>query len=143
MAGVLLTAAFLAISSLLVGEEGNGILLLSREQAKWWWERFWWTLLGTLLVAWGIWAWVFYRFSRRASPEDLSARTCRFLLAGSILELLVAVPCHVWIRRRDECCASGLSFWGLAMGIAVMLFSFGPGVLFLYAERVRRLTPKP
>lgn len=100
-----------------------------------------WALLGGVVLVWGAWTWVFLRFRRKAGDGAMVATACRFLLAGSILELLVAVPCHVWVRRKDVCCADGFTFLGIAMGVAVMLFSFGPGVLFLYAERCRRLTP--
>jgi hypothetical protein len=35
------------------------------------------------------------------------------------------------------------TFFGLTMGISVMLLSFGPAVYFLYAERWRRTHPQP
>ena len=70
-------------------------------------------------------------------------RATRWLLRGSILELLVAVPSHVIVRRRDDCCAPAGTFWGIATGISVMLLCFGPGVFFLFVERCRRLKPNP
>ena len=59
-----------------------------------------------------------------------------WLLRGSVLELLVVVPCHVWVRRRDDCSAPGVTAFGLASGIAIMLMSFGPGVLLLFKKRL-------
>jgi hypothetical protein len=69
-------------------------------------------------------------------------RLTAWLLRGSILELLVAVPAHVIVRQREDCCAPAATFWGLATGLTVMLMSFGPGVFFLFAARMRRLKPK-
>jgi len=99
------------------------------------------TFLLTVVVLWGIWAVVFYRFSKKAPPDQLLARTMRTLLKGSILEVLVAVPCHVIVRHRDDCCAPLGTFLGIATGLIVMLASFGPGVFFLFVERARRLRP--
>jgi len=64
------------------------------------------------------------------------------LLRGSILELLIAVPSYVIVRRRDDCCAPAGPFWGIATGISIMLLCFGPGVFFLFVERFQRLKPK-
>jgi len=93
-----------------------------------------------LLVSWAAWAAVFRRFAA-GEPDALVERLTRWLLRGSILELLVAVPSHVIARRRNDCCAPVLTFWGIATGLTVMLLSFGPGVLFLFAQRLRRLKP--
>lgn len=91
---------------------------------------------ATLL--WGAWAFLFRCMERGRAPEAWIARLRQRLLAGSVLELLVAVPSHVWVRRRDACCAGMATGAGIACGVAVMLMSFGPGVLFLYAARIRR-----
>jgi len=72
----------------------------------------------------------------------LLSRQCSLLLKGSILELLIAVPTHIVARCRDYCCAGFMTFIGLTMGVAVMLFSFGPAVFFLYADRWKRLHPQ-
>ena len=97
--------------------------------------------IGLGVVAWCLWAVIFFRLSRTAEPRDLLSRQCRWLLKGSILELLIAVPTHIVVRCRDQCCAGGMTFFGLTMGISVMLFSFGPGVFFLFVARWRRLHP--
>jgi hypothetical protein len=52
------------------------------------------------------------------------------------LELLVAVPCHVIVRRRNECSAPIATSFGITTGIAVMLLAFGPSVLLLYKKRL-------
>jgi hypothetical protein len=95
------------------------------------------------VLLWGVWAVLFYRSSRGANPPDVISRQCRLLLRGSILELLIAVPTHIVARSRDYCCAGAMTFVGLTLGISVMLFSYGPAVFFLYAERWRRLHPEP
>jgi len=96
----------------------------------------------TLLVFWLMWAFIFRRCAGSDEPETQLKRGTRWLLRGSILELLVAVPSHVIVRRRDDCCAPIGTFWGIATGISVMLLCFGPGVFFLFMERFERLQPK-
>ena len=100
------------------------------------------TMILTVLIFWLIWALVFRRFAKTDAPESLLNRLTRWLLRGSILELLVAVPSHVIVRRRDDCCAPAGTFWGIATGISIMLLCFGPGVFFLFVERFERLKPK-
>ena len=82
-------------------------------------------------------------FAGSDDPDSLLKRTTRWLLCGSILELLVAVPSHIIVRRREDCCAPAGTFWGIATGISIMLLCFGPGVFFLFVERFKRLQPKP
>jgi hypothetical protein len=93
------------------------------------------------LSFWIIWGIIFSNFARSDSPDALLKRATRWLLRGSILELIVAVPSHVIVRRRDDCCAPLGTFWGIATGISVMLLCFGPGVYFLFVERMTRLQP--
>jgi len=101
-----------------------------------------WTMILTVLIFWVIWGVFFNRFAKSDDPASLVKRLTRWLLRGSILELLVAVPSHVIVRRRDDCCAPAGTFWGIATGISVMLLCFGPGVFFLFVERFERLQPK-
>jgi hypothetical protein len=89
---------------------------------------------------WVFWTIVFYRLSREKDPAGVVTRMCRYLLGGSIMELLVAIPTHIVARSKDYCCAGVMTFVGIVFGISVMLFSFGPGVFYLYVDRWRRLT---
>jgi hypothetical protein len=95
-----------------------------------------------ILIFWLIWATIFRHATQNDDPAALMQRLKRWLLRGSILELLVAVPSHVIVRRRDDCCAPAGTFWGIATGISVMLLCFGPGVFFLFVERCQRLKAK-
>ena len=102
-------------------------------------------LFGTgvlTLACWVIWAIIFRNAAKPDDPDALLKRATRWLLCGSILELLIAVPSHVIVRRRDDCCAPIGTFWGIATGISIMLLCFGPGVFFLFVERFQRLKPK-
>src|SRR5208282_21098 len=81
-----------------------------------------------ILVFWLIWAIIFRRATKSDEPDALLKRLTRWLLRGSILELLIAVPSHIVVRRRDDCCAPAGTFWGIATGISIMLLCFGPGV---------------
>jgi len=91
-----------------------------------------------ILSAWGVlwllWGIVLYLYLRNSVA--VVTRIVSWLLKGSVLELLVAIPCHVIVRRRGDCCAPAATSMGIATGIAIMLLSFGPGVLFLYKKRL-------
>jgi hypothetical protein len=90
----------------------------------------WSSVIIVLVVFWVLWAFIFRRFAKADDENSLLKRATRWLLRGSILELLIAVPSHVIVRRRDDCCAPAGTFWGIATGISVMLLCFGPGVFF-------------
>ena len=94
-------------------------------------------IVGALFVPWVLWGIAFYWFSR--STEDIVSRAVAWLIRGSVLELLIAVPSHVIVRRRDDCCAPVVTSFGIASGIAIMLLSFGPSVVFLYKKRMDAL----
>jgi hypothetical protein len=102
----------------------------------------WGALASYVAVAWIGWALAFWQFQKRDEPTAQSAKLLRWLLAGSILELLVAVPSHVIVRNRADCCAPLATFWGIATGITVMLMAFGPGVFFLFVKRAQQLRPR-
>jgi hypothetical protein len=65
-----------------------------------------------------------------------------WLIRGSIVELLVAVPSHIIVRRRDECSAPGFTYFGIAAGLVIMAVAFGPGLFFLFRKRFERMKPR-
>ncbi len=103
------------------------------------------TIWGSVLLGaltWAIWAIVFYRMTNRVSPRDVISKQCRFLFAGSVLELLIAVPTNIISRHRDSCCGGVFTGPAIAFGVGVMFLAFGPAVFFLFVERWRKLQPK-
>ena len=92
--------------------------------------------LLSLTGSWIFWSILFYRMWRECS--DPVTRALKWLFRGSALELLVAVPTHVIVRRRGDCCAPAGTGFGIAAGIAIMLLSFGPSVLLLVKKRMER-----
>jgi len=128
LAGVMIIAMYLAVQETLENTQG----------APWW---LWVSAFCTVGGVWLVWAFLFGFYSGNRPPRTFMARLVRFLLAGSILELLVAVPTHVLARVRGYCCAGFGTFWGLAAGLSVMLAAFGPGVFFLFVRRYSSLKP--
>ena len=79
---------------------------------------------------------------RKKQPKSFTSRLTRWLLQGSIVELLVAVPSHIIVRRRGDCCAPGFTFFGIATGVVIMALAFGPGLFFLFRKRFEKMKPK-
>jgi len=100
-----------------------------------------WAILVFFGLSWLIWSILFYRFYRNIEPGKLTQRLTTWLLRGSILELLVAVPSHIIVRRRGDCSAPGLTWLGIAAGLVIMAIAFGPGLFFLFCKRFERMKP--
>lgn len=136
-----LLAAGLMIGGLVMGAISAVYEAVAHDELKHG-ETALWIAAAIGATTWIAWTVVFWRSSRNANPTDVVTRQCKLLLKGSILELLIAIPTHIVARSRDYCCAGFMTFIGLTMGAAVMLFSFGPAVFVLFADRWQRLQPK-
>lgn len=101
-------------------------------------------LIALAMVAcalWVGWAAVFYIQSAKAPVATVAFRLYAMLIRGSIVELIVAVSCHLVVRRRTECSAGVLTTLGIITGASAMLLAFGPALLILYMQRSRTLRP--
>jgi hypothetical protein len=94
--------------------------------------------LALAAILWLCWGFLFFKMAKRQPPDAFFARLQRWLIVGSLVELAVAVPAHVISRRREDCCAPGFTFLGIVAGFSVALLSFGPGLYFYFAQRMRR-----
>jgi hypothetical protein len=90
-------------------------------------------------ATWLGWALLFWPLVKRGNPDSLSMRLNRWVLAGSVVELLVAVPTHIIVRRRSVCCAGYMTGMAIFIGAAVMIVAFGPSVFLLYRRRWRQI----
>jgi hypothetical protein len=93
-------------------------------------------------IVWIFWSGIFITITFRVDPTGIGMKLHRLLIAGSLLELLVAVPTHVVVRRRPDCCAGVLTGMGICIGVIVMFVSFGPSVFLLFHARRRQITSK-
>lgn len=136
LASVATTALFMTILTLCIvaavglGARGDRFLDVLPDSAPW--AAF----LGAFVIPWLIWGILFYRLWRES--DDPITHAVTWLFRGSVLELLIAVPAHVIVRRRHDCCAPVVTSFGITCGIAIMLISFGPSVLLLYKKRMER-----
>jgi hypothetical protein len=88
------------------------------------------------LALWCFWSVIFCVYWRQSDSYTWAGRIIRGLIAGSVLELIVAVP--VYATRQEECyCARG-SYAGLVFAGTVLLWAFGPGILILFAREKQR-----
>jgi len=137
---VLVSVAAVALAIALLSFAG----LISVSAGIWGDDVFWpeselgtfWAMWLPVIIFWIIWGFVFHHY--RQGEADQLNRFIGWLIKGSVLELLIAVPCHVVVRYREDCSAPGLTGFGIATGIAVMLLAFGPSVIFLYQKRMSR-----
>ena len=97
-------------------------------------------MIAIWIGSWILWAGLFWKYYRDSS--NAVSAIVSWLLKGSVLELLVAVPAHVIVRQRDDCSAPVVTGFGIVTGIAIMLLCFGPGVLALYKKKLDAYSKK-
>ncbi len=96
------------------------------------------TVLGVMLVLWAVWAILFFRYWRGANQLPRAERVIRWLVAGSILEVLVASVVQAFTPgERDGYYAKG-SYTGLVFGGTALIWLFGPGILFIGLREYQR-----
>jgi len=117
---------------------GGGIALQELFKAG---DMMAWAILVSSVTVWAVWSIVFSLIAYRSGPEMIGTKLYRWLIAGSVLELLVAVPSHIVVRRRNECCAGFETGAGICIGVSIMLISLGPSVLILYHRRRKQILP--
>ena len=93
---------------------------------------------GVLLLSWMFWSWLLWVFVQRRHKDPSSlVRITGWLFAGTLFELLLAVPLMLIVRRRTDCyCATG-SFGALILSIMGCLWLCGPGIVIALIWRKR------
>jgi len=101
--------------------------------------RVMWVVMSAL---WSAWTFVFWRYGKSLDRYSALRKIFRWLLAGTVLELLIATPAHAAIiySRGDECYCERGTYTGIAFGCTAALWLFGPGAILLFLREKRRRT---
>jgi hypothetical protein len=127
LAALLMASALFALEVSIYGDDAPPLF---KNKEGW----FVVTMVAIWIGAWILWGALFYKYYRNSS--DAVSAAVSWLLKGSVLELLIAVPAHVIVRQRGDCSAPVVTGFGIVSGIAIMLLCFGPGVLALYKKKL-------
>ncbi|NBC10458.1 MAG: hypothetical protein GVY24_01820 [Planctomycetes bacterium] len=122
-----------------------GLIITLLELPNWWasrindvWYPFAYGVWAAMAGLWLIWAAIFWVYWRQGDRYTQMGRMIRGLVAGSILELLVAAPIQAMNLHKEDCyCARG-SYTGLVFGTTVLIWCFGPGLVLLYLREHHR-----
>ena len=125
----------------------TGFIALILELANWWQpvmesESLWVlsSIWAVMLLIWGFWIIVFFRYWKQGDRYTQMGKMIRGLVAGSLMEILVAVPVHVWATRQRECYCCRGTYTTLVLAATVLIWVFGPGIVMLYyREKYRRM----
>lgn len=126
MMTILVGALTVSIAELLDADGGDWLIYV------------FWIIVGLSWIAWSVVFFIRYRDTERY--KILRSLVCA-IIAGSLVELLAAIPSHIIVSRRAGCFVGIFTVFGISAGIAVMLWAFGPGIiiLFLHEKRKREL----
>jgi hypothetical protein len=97
-----------------------------------------WLVWPFVLASWLLWLPLLIVFTRRTSNPRWITRIVTWLLAGTILELLIVVPLDIMVRRRTSCyCGTGTAF-ALCLSVCSLLWLSGPGIVLALTSKRRR-----
>lgn len=98
---------------------------------------FWTGFFSVLCFFWTLWGFIFFGYWYRGDRYTKLRRMSRWMLTGSLLELMIAGPVQAFIRPNDCYCARG-SYMGLTLGVTVAVWAFGPFVFLIFLEKYYR-----
>ena len=85
-----------------------------------------------MLGVWGLWAFLFHRYWRDGDRYTQLGRMVRALVAGSILEAIIATPVQAYASRQSDCYCERGSYTTLVCSGTVLFWAFGPGIALLF-----------
>ena len=92
------------------------------------------------LMLWWMWSLPLFLIGLRW-PEGMGQRIYRALVAGTVLELLIAIPIDAYVRKRTQCYCGEGTFIAMAIGMSAAVALTGPAVVILMLAR-RELVEK-
>jgi hypothetical protein len=99
------------------------------------WAVICWPLFG---LSWAFWGVVLFLYTLRVDRYRVLRRIVGTVLAGSLVEVLVAAPVHIVVSRRPGFFVGIQTLVALFAGLHVMLWAMGPAVILLFLREKRR-----
>jgi len=94
---------------------------------------------AVMFVIWCVWACIFFVYWKQGDRYTQLGKMIRGMVAGSILEIIIAVPVHIWATRQRECYCCRGTYTTLILAATVLIWAFGPGIVLLYMREKRRI----
>lgn len=103
--------------------------------ARWWMKSY--VLFPAWFICGALWTWALRRSIVSRDPDTIS-RFARRLLAGTCVELVLALPLYLLVRKRSECLCAISNFWSIVVGLLGLVWLCGPAGILLLTQDARR-----
>ena len=141
MLSAMLIALCVSVGLVFALLEGVALALSDTEVSTQFVEHWGGVAYYSLFFAWlvvGIpWSLALWKIGSSRNPNGL-ALAARKLLAGTALELALALPIYALARRREDCVCAMSSFWALLVGLLALLLLTGPLAILFLTRHARR-----
>ena len=121
--------------AILIGGAGLALIELSNLQYN---DQTLYLLLAGVPLSWLVWTLLLVIYFQGWERFTLIGRLTALVFAGSLAAFLFSVPAHIVVSRRPGCLVGLYTAAGIASGIYVMLWSFGPAIMLLFCQEKRR-----
>ena len=94
-----------------------------------------------IIATWTVWSFLLWNHIKRSKhdPSVLATFTGK-LFAGSLVEILLAIPLFAMVKRKTNCYCETGSFGALIMSVMACLWLFGPFMFIVLVWRKRPWT---
>jgi hypothetical protein len=99
---------------------------------------FLWGFLILLALSWIVWSIALFVKYGEKERYEMARKLLLVLIRGSLLELLIAIPSFIIVGTCPGWFPKTLSGFAVSTGVFVMLWAFGPGIIFMYFARETR-----
>ena len=103
--------------------------------ARWWMRAY--VLFPSWFICGALWTWALRRSIASRDPDTIS-RFARRMLAGTCVELVLALPLYLLVRKRSECLCAIANFWSIVLGLLGLVWLCGPAGILLLTQDARR-----
>ena len=120
-----------------LGTKGTqpGVYTDSGPIARWWMKSY--VLFPAWFICGALWTWALRRSVASRDPDTIS-RFARRMLAGTCVELALALPLYLLVRKRSECLCAISNFWSIVVGLLGLVWLCGPAGILLLTQDARR-----